>query len=98
MAEAPKSKPQPKPKPEPVQPPKEEPKQQEPPKPAPKKNDNLAIPEDAAKKNDLSFLEGCWTSETGLYSHPSNEPIIAEYCFDKSGRGRRLVRERNGQV
>ena len=97
VAEAPK--PQPKPKPEPKQePPKVEPPKQEPPKPAPKKNDNLAIPEDAAKKNDLSFLEGCWTSETGLYSHPSNEPIIAEYCFDKSGKGRRLVRERNGQV
>lgn len=97
VAEAPK--PQPKPKPEPKQqPPKEEPKQEEPPKPTPKKNDNLAIPEDAAKKNDLTFLEGCWTSETGLYSHPSNEPIIAEYCFDKSGKGRRFVRERNGQV
>ena len=97
VAEAPK--PQPKPKPEPKQePPKVEPPKQEPPKPAPKKNDNLAIPEDAAKKNDLTFLEGCWTSETGLYSHPSNEPIIAEYCFDKSGKGRRLVRERNGQV
>ena len=97
VAEAPK--PQPKPKPEPKQePPKVEPPKQEPPKPAPKKNDNLAIPEDAAKKNDLTFLEGCWTSETGLYSHPSNEPIIAEYCFDKSGKGRRFVRERNGQV
>ena len=97
VAEAPK--PQPKPKPEPRQePPKVEPPKQEPPKPAPKKNDNLAIPEDAAKKNDLTFLEGCWTSETGLYSHPSNEPIIAEYCFDKSGKGRRFVRERNGQV
>ena len=97
VAEAPKS--QPKPKPEPKQePPKVEPPKQEPPKPAPKKNDNLAIPEDAAKKNDLTFLEGCWTSETGLYSHPSNEPIIAEYCFDKSGKGRRFVRERNGQV
>ena len=97
VAEAPK--PQPKPKPEPKQePPKVDPPKQEPPKPAPKKNDNLAIPEDAAKKNDQTFLEGCWTSETGLYSHPSNEPIIAEYCFDKSGKGRRFVRERNGQV
>lgn len=94
VAEAPKPKPKPEPKPQP----KEEPKPVEPPKPAPKKNENLAIPEDAAKKNDLSFLEGCWTSETGLFSHPSNEPIIAEYCFDKNGRGRRLVRERNGQV
>lgn len=96
-AETPKPQPKPKQEPKP-QPPKEEPKPVEPPKPAPKKNDNLAIPEDAAKKNDLSFLEGCWTSETGLYSHPSNEPIIAEYCFDKNGRGRRMVRERNGQV
>ena len=94
VAEAPKPKPKPEPKPQP----KEEPQPVEPPKPAPKKNENLAIPEDAAKKNDLSFLEGCWTSETGLYSHPSNEPIIAEYCFDKSGKGRRIVRERNGQV
>ena len=98
VAEAPKPKPKPEPKQEPKPLPKEEPKPQEPPKPAPKKNDNLAIPEDAAKKNDLSFLEGCWTSETGLYSHPSNEPVIAEYCFDKSGKGRRFVRERNGQV
>lgn len=75
------------------------PKPVEPPKPTPKKkNDDLTIPEDAAKKNDLTFLEGCWTSETGLYSHPSNEPIIAEYCFDKKGKGRRFVRERNGQI
>ena len=33
-----------------------------------------------------------------MYSHPSNEPIIAEYCFDKNGKGRRFVRERNGLV
>ena len=97
VAEAPKQ--QAKPKPEPKQePPKVEPPKQEPPKPAPKKNDNLAIPEDAAKKNDLTFLEGCWPTEPGLYSHPSKKPIIAEYCFDKSGKGRRFVRERNGQV
>lgn len=77
----------------------EQPKPEPPaPKPAPKKNEDLNIPSDAAKKNDLAFLEGCWTSETGLYSHPSNEPIIAEYCFDKNGKGRRFVRERNGQV
>ncbi|MBQ3058978.1 MAG: hypothetical protein IJD16_01510 [Desulfovibrio sp.] len=67
-------------------------------KPRPRKNEDLAIPDDAAKKNDLAFLEGCWTSETGLFSHPSREPITAEYCFDKNGRGRRFVRERNGQV
>ncbi|MGE9985120.1 SrfA family protein [Desulfovibrio sp. SGI.169] len=78
---------------------REKPKTEQPtPRPTPKKNEDLNIPGDAAKKNDLAFLEGCWTSETGLYSHPSKEPIIAEYCFDKNGKGRRFVRERNGQV
>ena len=33
-----------------------------------------------------------------MFSHPSNTPIIAEYCFDKKGQGRRFVREENGQV
>ena len=87
----PKAKPQPKPEPEPRPEPKPEPK-------AKSKDEPLNIPGDAAKKNDLSFLEGCWTSETGLFSHPSNEPVVAEYCFDKNGKGRRFVRERNGQV
>lgn len=87
-------------KPKVEKPRREKPKveQPKPEPPAPKKNEDLNIPSDAAKKNDLAFLEGCWTSETGLYSHPSNEPIIAEYCFDKNGKGRRFVRERNGQV
>lgn len=82
--------------------PKTETKAPTPPKPketpAPKKNEDLKIPEEAVKKKDLSFLEGCWVSETGLFSHPSGEPITAEYCFDKKGKGRRFVRERNGQV
>jgi outer membrane biosynthesis protein TonB len=78
---------------EPVETPKEQPRER--PK---RKNENLVIPDDAAKQNDLEFLEGCWTSETGLYSHPSNKPIIAEYCFGKNGKGRRLVREQGGQV
>lgn len=82
-------KPKPKPKPEP---------RPEPPKPKPRKNDALKIPEDAAKKRDLSFLEGCWSSETGLFSSSTHEPITAEYCFDRNGKGRRFVRERNGQV
>lgn len=67
-------------------------------KPKPQKNEDLKIPQDAVQKKDLSFLEGCWVSETGLFSHPSGEPITAEYCFDKKGKGRRFVRERNGQV
>ena len=102
LGETPPAPPEPKPVPQPrPEKPKEQPKPVEPPKEPEKpkkKNEDLTIPQDAAKKNDLSFLEGCWTSETGLYSHPSNEPIIAEYCFDKKGSGRRFVRERNGQV
>lgn len=102
LGETPQAPPEPKPAPQPKpEKPKEQPKPVDPPKQPEKpkkKNDDLTIPQDAAKKNDLSFLEGCWTSETGLYSHPSNEPIVAEYCFDKKGKGRRFVRERNGQV
>lgn len=81
-------------------PPKEDPKQERPEKerPRPKKNEPLKIPEDAPRKKDMSFLEGCWRSETGLYSSRTGKPIIAEYCFDKHGNGRRLVREQNGDV
>ncbi len=96
---APEPKPEPKPEPRKVAPkpaPAPEPKPE--PRPAPRKGEDLKIPEDAAGKKDLSFLEGCWVSETGLFSHPRNEPIVAEYCFDKNGRGRRFVRERNGQI
>lgn len=93
----PELKPEPKPKPVTPRPePKPEPKPE--PRPMPRKGEDLKIPDDAAKNKDLSFLEGCWVSETGLYSHPRNEPIVAEYCFDKNGRGRRFVRERNGQI
>lgn len=96
LPQAPKATPAPvpveKPKPAPVEQPKPAAK------PKPQKNEDLKIPQDAAQKKDLSFLEGCWVSETGLFSHPSGEPITAEYCFDKKGKGRRFVRERNGQV
>lgn len=88
--------------PEPVKPlvrpqPKPEPKT-EPARKKPRRNEALQIPDDAAKKKDLSFLEGCWSSETGLFSSSTHEPITAEYCFDKNGKGRRFVRERNGQI
>lgn len=91
-----KAAPAPEEKVKPAEKPAPAPKPQE--KPKPIKNEDLKIPQDAAKKKDLSFLEGCWVSETGLFSHPSGVPIVAEYCFDKKGKGRRFVRERNGQV
>lgn len=92
----PKQEPKPEPKPEPGPEPKPEPKPE--PRPKPRKGEDMTIPDDAAKKQDLSFLEGCWVSETGLYSHPSNLPLVAEYCFDKNGRGRRFAREKGGRV
>lgn len=91
---APKPAPKPEPKPEPI--PEPEPKPE--PKPKAQKNDPLTIPKEAPKSNDMSFLEGCWRSESGLANARTGAPIIAEYCFDKNGKGRRLVREKNGQV
>lgn len=77
--------PAPAPKPEPKPQPKPEPK----PKPAPRKGDSMEIPKDAARQKDLSFLEGCWASDTGLTAVPSGKPVIVEYCFDKHGNGKR---------
>ncbi len=76
------------------EPPKKQEPKKEPPK-KPKKNDPLEIPKD---KSDMSFLEGCWVSETGLVNMRTREPVIAEYCFDKTGKGKRLVREKNGTI
>ena len=89
----PQPKPEPKPKPEPQPEPTPEP-QPEPeptPKPAPKprKGEEMVIPDDARKNNDLSFLEGCWTSETGLVDTTYGKPVTVRYCFDKNGRGTR---------
>ncbi|HJA78154.1 MAG TPA: hypothetical protein H9784_01085, partial [Candidatus Desulfovibrio intestinavium] len=98
LGESPKEEPKPEPKPKPQPKPEPKPEAKPEPKPAPRKGEDMAIPDDAAKKQDLSFLEGCWVSETGLYSHPSNKPLVAEYCFDKNGRGRRFAREKGGRV
>lgn len=69
---------------------------QEKPKPEPKpqkqaKGEEMRIPDDARKNNDLSFLEGCWNSETGLRSDRTKEPIGVQYCFDAKGRGSRTI-------
>ena len=93
-APAPKAEPVPKPEPAPV--PKAEPKPE--PKAKPKKNDPLSIPDDAKKNKDMAFLEGCWRSETDLFNSRTHEKLVAEYCFDKHGKGRRIIREKNGQV
>ena len=88
--------PKPQPAPAPSVQPKPAPKPA--PRPAPRKGEEMQIPKDAAQKKDLSFLEGCWSSETGLTSSRTGGPVVVEYCFDKNGRGRRFVREEGGRV
>lgn len=66
-------------------------------RPQPRKNEDMKIPKDAAQKKDLSFLEGCWRSETGLFNN-HGVPITGEYCFDKHGRGRRFIHEEGGRT
>ncbi|MDO5537214.1 MAG: SrfA family protein [Desulfovibrionaceae bacterium] len=66
------------------------------PKPEPpktRKGDALNIPKAAEKERDLSFLEGCWESSTGLVNREKQFDIKVEYCFDKKGRGKRHVHE-----
>ena len=67
--------------------PRPEPKAEAKPQPAPRKGEDLKIPEDAARRNDLSFLKGCWVSETGLHNN-HGVPIVGEYCFNGKGGGR----------
>ncbi|MDR2142056.1 MAG: SrfA family protein [Deltaproteobacteria bacterium] len=63
------------------------PEPSEPPKPPkPPKSDNLEIPEGAEKKNDLSFMEGCWVSASkDLTSEATGRPIVVKYCFNAKG-------------
>ncbi len=63
-----------------------------------KKGEAMQIPEDAAKKKDLSFLEGCWRSVTGLKNATTGRPITAEYCFSANGKGYRKITEDDGQI
>lgn len=69
------------------------------PKPKPKPGNSahapgeeMRIPKDAGKNKDLSFLKGCWTSETGLMS-TRGEPVNVQYCFDASGKGKHVITE-----
>ena len=68
------------------------------PPPGVKKDAPLVIPDDARQKNDLSFLDGCWRCETGLVNARTHKPVIVEYCFDKNGNGKRIVKEQDGSV
>ena len=92
--EPPKEPPAPKEKPAPKEPPAP---QKAPELPKPKqvaKGDTLEIPDGAREKNDLSFLEGCWYCETGLFSSATGEPVTVLYCFDANGQGSRTIQEK----
>ncbi len=62
------------------------------------KGEAMQIPKDAAKNNDLSFLEGCWRSVTDLYNSSTGERVEMEYCFSADGSGRRTIRQRDGDI
>ncbi len=63
-----------------------------------RKGEAMQIPKDAAKNNDLSFLEGCWRSVTDLYNSTTGERVEMEYCFSGDGSGRRTIRQRDGDI
>ena len=60
-----------------------------------KKDEALKIPDSAADNKDMSFLKGCWRSETDLVND-TGEKIVGEYCFDSRGKGTRTIYEKNG--
>ncbi len=96
--EEPEPEPQPEAKPEPKPEKKQEPKPEKKPEQKPQKDEPLRIPDNAREENDLSFLEGCWRSVTDLFNSRTGEPVVTEYCFDKSGQGRQIIREQDGRI
>ena len=55
----------------------------------------MRIPKDAPKDNNMSCLEGCWSSETSFVNRRTGEPLDVQYCFDAGGRGSRVVRQKD---
>lgn len=69
----------------PVPPPTKEKKEK------PRPGENFKIPAEAAKKKDLSFLEGCWTTDSMTFYTPlGTKNMPADFCFDANGKGRFL--------
>jgi hypothetical protein len=88
----PPAEPAPEPTPEPVpepfedQEPEDKEPEDQPEEPKPEPTGELEIPEDAYKKNDVSFMEGCWESRAeGLISVVTKLPIVIKYCFNRKG-------------
>lgn len=57
----------------------------------------LAIPPEAARSGDASFLNGKWTSQSGLMDSRTGLPAIVEYDF-KAGQGSVTIRRSDGTV
>ena len=80
-------------KPEAATAPSQEKKDSKPKKPKP--GEALNIPPEAAKKGDLSFLEGCWQGTRPEYY--SKRTIRECFCFDKGGKtGKRRIFDPKG--
>jgi len=54
----------------------------------------LSLPAAALEFGDLSFLEGRWRSVSGLINISTQEPIVAEYNFNKDGTGTKQILEK----
>ncbi|MDR2350273.1 MAG: hypothetical protein LBF41_06575 [Deltaproteobacteria bacterium] len=50
--------------------------------------EELEIPETG---DDLSFMEGCWISDSPLVNSRTSLPIVAMYCFNERGEARSAV-------
>lgn len=57
-------------------------------KPAEEKQ--LVIPRNA---DDLGFMAGRWRCDTGLANARTNEPVVFEFAFDASGKGKGIIHE-----
>ena len=57
----------------------------------------LVIPPEAARSGDASFLNGKWTSQSGLMDSRTGLPAIVEYDF-KAGQGTVTIRRSDGTV
>ncbi len=81
-------------RPEQPVPPREKEKPVPPPtreKEKPRPGENFKIPAEAARKKDLSFLEGCWTTDSMTFYTPfGTKNMPADFCFDANGKGRFL--------
>lgn len=60
-----------------------------------REGEKLAIPENAGERKGVDFLEGCWGTGSGLVESEQGTPVVVEYCFDRNGRGHRIIREKD---